>query len=415
MTRISFLSASGQLGGSETSLLDVLSSLRAARPAWPLQLVIASDGPLAARAEALGVTTIGAPFPASVARLGERSAASSSRGYARFAAQLGLAAGPIASYTAQLRRTLGTFRPDVVHTNGLKMHVLGARAADATPIVWHVHDYLGPRPVTGRLLRWNLSRCAAIVANSRSVAGDVRAVIGNDVDVVAIHNAVDLQRFSPQSPVADLDRLAGLPAAAVGTVRVGLVATYARWKGHAAFIKAIAKLPSDLAVRAYIIGGAVYQTDGSQYSVGELKDLAKASGVADRIAITGFVMQPETAFRALDVVVHASTAPEPFGLVIAEAMACGCAVVMSHAGGAAELVTPNVDALTHMAGDVNELAAAIERLARDAALRARLGAAARATAERMFDRTRLAQELIPVYETAVNCSHSRVRTGRASL
>ena len=388
--RISFLSASGQLGGAETSLLDALASLRAARPAWRLQLVIASDGPLAARAEALGVTTVSAPFPPSVARLGERSAASSSGGYARFAA----------------------FRPDVVHTNGLKMHVLAARAADATPLVWHVHDYIGPRPVSARLLRWNVSRCAAVVANSRSVADDVRAVLGNDVDIVPIHNAVDLQRFSPHSPVADLDRLAGLPAAAAGTVRVGLVATYARWKGHAAFIEAIAKLPPDLAVRAYIVGGAVYQTDGSQYSAGELKDLAKASGVADRVGITGFVVQPEAALRALDVVVHASTAPEPFGVVIAEAMACGRAVVMSHAGGAAELVTPNVNALPHTPGDVNELAAAIERLARDAALRARLGAAARATAERMFDRARLADDLIPVYETAVKRSPERLALPR---
>ena len=410
--RISFLSASGQLGGAETSLLDALASLRAARPAWRLQLVIASDGPLAARAEALGVTTVSAPFPPSVARLGERSAASSSGGYARFAAQLGLAAGPIASYTAQLRRALAAFRPDVVHTNGLKMHVLAARAADATPLVWHVHDYIGPRPVSARLLRWNVSRCAAVVANSRSVADDVRAVLGNDVDIVPIHNAVDLQRFSPHSPVADLDRLAGLPAAAAGTVRVGLVATYARWKGHAAFIEAIAKLPPDLAVRAYIVGGAVYQTDGSQYSAGELKDLAKASGVADRVGITGFVVQPEAALRALDVVVHASTAPEPFGLAIAEAMACGRAVVVGHAGGAAELVTPNVNALPHTPGDVNELAAAIERLARDAALRARLGAAARATAERMFDRARLADDLIPVYETAVKRSPERLALPR---
>jgi glycosyltransferase involved in cell wall biosynthesis len=406
--RISFLSASGQLGGAETSLLDTLASLRAARPAWPLQLVIASDGPLAARAEALGVTTVGAPFPPSVARLGERSAASSSGGYARFAAQLGLAAGPIASYIAELRRALAAFRPDVVHTNGLKMHVLAARAVDRAPIVWHVHDYIGPRPVSARLLRWNLSRSAAVVANSHSVADDVRAVLGNDVEIAPIHNAVDLQRFSPQGPAADLDRLAGLPPAAAGTVRVGLVATYARWKGHAAFIEAIAKLPPDLGVRAYIVGGAVYQTDGSQYSAGELKELAKASGVADRVGLTGFVVQPETALRALDVVVHASTAPEPFGLVIAEAMACGRAVVMSRAGGAAELVAPNVNALTHTPGDVNELAAAIEKLARDAALGARLGAAARATAERMFDRARLADDLIPVYEAAVKRSSERL-------
>ncbi len=56
--------------------------------------------------------------------------------------------------------------------------------------------------------------------------------------------------------------------------------------------------------------------------------------------------------RALDIVVHASTRPEPFGLVIAEAMACGRAVITSAAGGAAEIVESEVDALTHTPGDV---------------------------------------------------------------
>jgi glycosyltransferase involved in cell wall biosynthesis len=398
--RISFLSTSGQLGGAESSLLDVLASLRAARPAWRLQLVIASDGPLAARAEALGVTALTVPFPPSLARLGEHAAVASGA-YATFAAQVGLAARPTASYLTRLGRVIAAFGPDVVHTNGVKMHLLGAHAAGETPIVWHVHDYLGRRRITARLLRWNLSRCAAIIANSRSVAYDVGAALGNSVAVVPVHNAVDLQTFSPDGPVADLDRLAGLAAPAPGTIRVGLVATYARWKGHAAFLAAIAKLPSDIGVRAYIVGGAVYQTDGSQYSAEELNDLAKASGVADRVAVTGLVMRPETAMRALDIVVHASTAPEPFGLVIAEAMACGRATIVSCAGGAAELVTPDVDALTHSPGDVNGLAHAIEQLARDASRRARLGNAARATAERRFDRGRLAHDLIPVYETAL--------------
>ena len=106
-------------------------------------------------------------------------------------------------------------------------------------------------------------------------------------------------------------------------------------------------------------------------------------------------------YRALDVVVHASTAPEPFGLVIAEAMACGRAVVVSSAGGAAEIVTHGVDAMTHPPGDVDALAASIRALARDPAKRAALGRAARQTAMRAFDRGRLARELLTVYESAV--------------
>ena len=101
--------------------------------------------------------------------------------------------------------------------------------------------------------------------------------------------------------------------------------------------------------------------------------------------------------RALDVVVHASTESEPFGLVIAEAMACARALVTSAAGGAAEIVTPGVDALTHTPGDAEELAHAVARLAADATLRAALGRAAHASARARFDRSRLAAEWIPIY------------------
>ena len=396
--RIAFLSASGQLGGAETCLLDMIASLRAAAPDWPLLLVTAADGPLVARAQALGAAVAVVPFPAAVARLGE-SGFEASGGPARFAAQIGLAVGPIAGYASTLGHALAPFGPDLVHTNGLKMHLLGAYAADA-PIVWHVHDYLGRRRVSSRLLRWNAGRCAAVIANSDSVAADVRAALGDGVSVTRMYNAVDLARFSPTGDALDLDRRSGLPAAAAGTVRVGLLGTFARWKGHETFLRAIAVLPASLPVRAYVIGGPVYQTDGSQYAIDELRDAADRLGVAPRVGFAGIVDRPDAALRALDVAVHASTAPEPFGLVIAEAMACGRAVVVSGAGGAAELVTPGVDALVHAPGDAEALATAIRTLAADPTRRAALGAAARATALRRFDRARLATELMRIYEAA---------------
>jgi glycosyltransferase involved in cell wall biosynthesis len=146
-----------------------------------------------------------------------------------------------------------------------------------------------------------------------------------------------------------------------------------------------------------VIGGSLYQTEGSQYSLAELRQLVSEFDLTDRVGFTGFIRQPETALRALDIVVHASTSPEPFGLVIAEAMACGRAVVVSDAGGAAELVTPGTDALTHTPGDDRELAERIAALAADPQLRDRLGRAARATAERDFDQARLARDLVPLY------------------
>jgi glycosyltransferase involved in cell wall biosynthesis len=119
-----------------------------------------------------------------------------------------------------------------------------------------------------------------------------------------------------------------------------------------------------------VIGGTLYQTEGSQYDLGDLRRLAASLGLEGRVGFTGFVEEPAAAMRALDVVVHASTQPEPFGLVIAEAMACGRAVVVSGGGGAAELVRPGADALVHEAGRASALAERIGELARDPALRA---------------------------------------------
>ncbi|HTQ23305.1 MAG TPA: glycosyltransferase family 4 protein [Candidatus Binataceae bacterium] len=126
-----------------------------------------------------------------------------------------------------------------------------------------------------------------------------------------------------------------------------------------------------------MIGGTLYQTEGSQYDLEDLRRLAANLGLEGRVGFTGFVDEPAAAMRALDVVVHASTQPEPFGLVIAEAMACGRAVVVSGGGGAAELVRPGEDALVHEAGRASALAERIGELARDSALGARAEQSAR--------------------------------------
>jgi glycosyltransferase involved in cell wall biosynthesis len=209
--------------------------------------------------------------------------------------------------------------------------------------------------MTARLLRLIAPRCSAAVANSRSVAEDMRTVCGPQFDVHPVWNAVDLNRFTPDGPRADLDALAGLQRSD-GVIRVGLVATFARWKGHRTFIDALALLPRSLGIRGYVIGGPMYETTGSQVTLEELRQTAASLGLDDRVGFTGVVADSSAAMRALDIVVHASTDPEPFGLVIAEAMACAKPVITSGAGGAQELTEPGVNALHHTPGDARSSA-----------------------------------------------------------
>ena len=214
--------------------------------------------------------------------------------------------------------------------------------------------------------------------------------------VQAIYNAVDLDRFHPNGPSLDLDALAAMPPLACGGIRIGLVGTFAKWKGHDVFLRALARLRSEVPVRGYVIGDSIYQTDASQYSVSSLREMASSIGLNGNVGFTGQIADVPAALRSLDIIVHASVEPEPFGLVIAEAMACGRPVIVSRAGGAAEIA--QAGAVFHTPGNAGELAERMAQLVNEPKLRGTLSKAGRAAAEQLFSRRRLAEALIPVYE-----------------
>ena len=397
--RIAFLSVSAEMGGSETILIELIRGLRRLAPEWDAVLVVPREGPLPERARQSGAAVRVVPMPPALARLGESAGDLTRRGVALLAA-----ASAVGGYVRALRATLRDVAADVVHTNGFKLHVAGARAASsAMPLLWHVHEYVTPRPLSRRLMRAHVARVGAIVANSTSVAEDVRASLHPSCPVASIYNAVDLREYAPDGSRVDLASLAGMPPGEPDVVTVGLVATFGRWKGHETFLRAMQRvLRTQPNIRPYVIGGPLYDTAGSQYTREELGSLVRSLGLDGRVGFTGFIDRPAAAFRALDVVVHASTQAEPFGLVIAEAMACGRAVVTSAAGGSAELVTNTVDAITHAPGNPDDLAAAIARVTADAGLRQRIGRAARARAERIFDPDVFTRAFLEVYSTVVH-------------
>ncbi len=396
--RILYLNPFGDLGGAERALLDLIAAVREALPAWKLYLISSGEGRFPERARLLGVDCRVLPFPALIARTGDAGEANSDL-FANLARAGRLCAASLVgtSYVARLRAAIRQIAPDILHTNGFKMHIAGALARPAeSTLIWHVRDYVSTRPVMSRVLPMLRARCALAIANSRSVAADV-AKCCPGLEVRTAYDALDLNEFSAAGTSLDLDTLAHLPPAPDGTIRIGMLATMAKWKGQEVFLEALARLSSESRVRGYIIGGALYETDGSQYSVDYLRRASVKLGVAGRVGFTGFVNDPAAAMRALDIVVHASTRPEPFGLTIAEAMACEKPLISTAYGGASELVTDGVNSLIVPPNDAARLAESIDRLAGDAALRKRLSVNGRASAEAKFDRRRLAGEVAEIY------------------
>ena len=392
------------MGGAEVALLNVIAVVRQTQPEWQLSLITPEDGPLVTRAGSLGVECRVINFSDSVARLGDSGVggpAGKQIPRLRLFRRLLMSAPAVLSAIVKLRRALRSLHPDIVHTNGFKMHVLGALAKPKhIPLIWHIHDYVSSRPLMGRLIKALRKRCSLILAVSESVKRDIEQVCGDSVKVQTVYNAVDTKEFSPEGERLDLDSLSGLAVngSRESFVRIGLLATFGIWKGQEVFLRALALLPSDVRWRGYIIGDAIYQTEGSQFSRAELQSMASELEISDRVGFTGFVDQPANAIRALDIVVHASTRPEPFGLTIVEGMACGRPVVVSNAGGAAELITNGEDALGFPPGDATALADHLTRLITDRDLRDNLERQSRATAERRFGHSHYAKKLVSIYQ-----------------
>jgi glycosyltransferase involved in cell wall biosynthesis len=149
-------------------------------------------------------------------------------------------------------------------------------------------------------------------------------------------------------------------------------------KNHALLVRAIAKLPHDLreGLTVQIIG------DGTQRPV--LAALIADLGVGDVVELTGAMdnRSARAAVSSASVFVHTSVFDNlPFAII--EASAEGIPVVATRVGGIPEIIDDGVNGLLVDEGDVDGLAAALERIVRDDALRTMLGANARA---RFFER-----------------------------
>jgi glycosyltransferase involved in cell wall biosynthesis len=136
---------------------------------------------------------------------------------------------------------------------------------------------------------------------------------------------------------------------------IGLFGRLTPWKGQHVLIDALADLPG---VHAVIVGDALFGEDAYRAS---LHACAAAAGVAARVTWLGFRDDVPALMRAMDIILHASTAPEPFGRVIVEAMLARRPVIATRGGAAAEILGEAYPYLVPPA-DPAALAAAAHRI-----------------------------------------------------
>jgi glycosyltransferase involved in cell wall biosynthesis len=399
--RVLFVNGSGILGGAEHSLLLLLQGLQTSH----VDAVVAmlADGPLG---EELAVRHVPATVISAADRVRKASRYDAPRHPVRGVGLI-VAGLPTAFRLARFARKYGS---QVIHTNGMKAHMLGGLAGRlaGVPVVWHVRDF-PPPGWTGRVFERQAQWLPSLIlANSEAVRSSIASRSRHRVPILALKNPVDLERFHPHNVGAAIRRELGVQEP---SPLIGLIAHLTPWKGHELFL-AIARSVADRLpnARFVLVGGPVYETNGHAGYADALRNRVAALGLADRVVFLGARDDVADVLAALDVLVHCPTAPEPFGRVIAEAMGAGRAIVAARSGGIPELVDDGVTGLLVPPGNVERFVAAILQLTGDAELRRRLGEEGRRRAEAMFDVGRHATSVLTAYRDLLSEPASKTAT-----
>lgn len=347
--RVVYVDHVGQLSGGEIALLRLLPHLEEVEP----HVILAEDGPFA---DAL----VQAAISTEVLPMAER-ARGLLKGHVRLRTMSIGVVGDTVAYILRLALRLRRLRPDLVHTNSLKAGVYGSIAARlaGVPVVWHVRDRIADDylpPAAARILRAMTRRLpAAVVANSRATM--------NTLDPQA-HPVIVYSVGAVATPVSSSHE-----ALEARPLTVGMIGRFAPWKGQDLFMRAFADAFPAGDVRCMLVGAPLFgESDFEQ----QLHELADELGISARVDFRGFRLDTAAELARMDILVHASVIPEPFGQVIMEGMAGRVPVVAAAAGGPAELISHDINGLLYPMGDQTELARTLRDLADDAQRRARL-------------------------------------------
>ena len=369
--KILFLDQSGNLGGAELQLLDLArfyrdsclvglfvdGSFREALEQHKIPVLIFSSKSLQIRKDS--------SFWQSIGSLGQ-----------------------IISLISQVIKLCGD--RDLIYANTQKALVVGAIASFLTgkPLVYHLHDILSLEHFspTNRRVAVSLANRFAnlIIANSQATKTAFIRAGGKEQLVEVVYNGFDLEKYQINNDrITQLKQELNLE----GRYIIGHFSRLSPWKGQHILIEALNSCPEATAI---LVGDALF---GEDEYVEQLHQQVEKSGLRDRVRFLGFRTDVPELMSMCDLIVHTSTAPEPFGRVIVEAMLCGKPVIASAAGGATELIQNNETGWLTPPGDTLELANAIERCIEQSELNMEVARAGKQSAIERFDLFKIERQI----------------------
>jgi mannosyltransferase len=305
---------------------------------------------------------------------------------------------------------LGRDAPDGVRRIGLR-DLFALRGRARRPLIWHARR--NNEMIVGLLLRalgWPLrlvftsaaqrrhswithalvARMDAVIATSEAAAGFLHR------PATVIPHGIDTTLYAPPADRTAEFAASGLP----GRIGIGCFGRVRPQKGTDVFVDAVCRvLPAHPGACAVIIGATTLDQHGY---LSALKAQLAAAGLSDRVLFLGELPIAEVPRWYRRISLYAFTSRnEGFGLTLLEAMAAGTAVVAARAGAAETVIADGDTGLLVPPGDVDALAAALDRLLRDPAAAAAMGDRARRRVCTAFSLEAEAGAIAAVYREAL--------------
>ncbi|BBL58709.1 glycosyltransferase family 4 protein [Methylomonas koyamae] len=275
--------------------------------------------------------------------------------------------------------TAWRFEADLIHANNDPVCNRAALLVAKTlgiPSICHIRS--NPVPFKAAKIFYRLPDFFIPVSNW--VADRMRELLGiPDAKMQVVYDGINLDQLDLNADGRLFRQKYHIPEDAYV---VGLVGLLIPWKGQDLFIDAAKILKEKIPnLKMPIIGGT--PDDCIEYE-NRLRERVTTEDLESTIVFTGHTDKMEAVYNGLDIVVSASTDPEPLGTVVIESMAMGRPVVGPNHGGAAEMLEERTTGLLFKAKDHRDFCDAVLRVFNDNSLADQLGKNAKQKAFEMF-------------------------------
>ena len=246
---------------------------------------------------------------------------------------------------------------DLVHLNNtiLRNHnwMLAAKLA-GVKCVTHERGINTRFPLMARFFGKHID---AIICISGSVENNL-VVRGMDSGhLVKIHNGIDPERVQAKISSKVIREKYGIME---DEKVIGVVGNIREWKGQEVIVRATAEIKKYFPTVKCLIIGDTANSESTYFE--RLKKIIKELKIEDNVIFTGYQSNVSDHMNAMDVVVHTSISPEPFGRVLIEAMALSKPLIGSRDGAVVEIIDEGKTGLMFEPGNSDDLAQAVTSL-----------------------------------------------------